>query len=127
MFSNTNTKGVKRQSSVSKEKQVEEIVSKRKGTEEEDDEGEYEKEEDDAVTRQLCIKRIENGGKNMDKEVIMRRIRQRKRVNKLRAAVGTFLSSPFTTNKDKDKDKGKGNNASSVQQKRWVDDAFAAL
>ncbi|KAE9609396.1 hypothetical protein Lal_00020223 [Lupinus albus] len=119
MFSNS-----KGESRVSKEKQVEEVVSKRKEKEEEDDdEGEY---EDDAVTRELCIKRIENGG-IMDKEVIMRRIRQRKRVNKVRAALGTFLTSPFTTNKDKHKTEGNGNNPSPVHQNRWVDDAFAAL
>jgi hypothetical protein len=52
----------------------------------------------------------------MDKEAVLRRIRQRKRVNKVKATVKALLISPFTKNPDK----------VSVHEKRWVDDAFAA-
>lgn len=65
------------------------------------------------VTTQLLIKPIENC-KNLDREVVLRRIRHRKRMNKVRAI---FLGS---TNNN-------GDGESSLQQKRWLDDAFAAL
>ncbi|KAH7524031.1 hypothetical protein FEM48_Zijuj06G0075200 [Ziziphus jujuba var. spinosa] len=51
-----------------------------------------------------------------DKEVVLRRIRQRKRVNKVRAALQAFLS-PFSAKP----------NRVSMHQNKWVDDAFAAL
>ncbi|KAL6215935.1 hypothetical protein ACLB2K_015361 [Fragaria x ananassa] len=48
----------------------------------------------------------------LDKEVVLRRIRQRKRVNKLRAALQSLLTSPVLP--------------SAHEKKKWVDDAFAA-
>lgn len=48
----------------------------------------------------------------LDKDVVLRRIRQRKRVNKLRAALQALLTTPVSP---------------SVHEKnKWVDDAFAA-
>ncbi|PRQ26957.1 hypothetical protein RchiOBHm_Chr6g0300191 [Rosa chinensis] len=48
----------------------------------------------------------------LDKEVVLRRIRQRKRVDKLRAALQSLLTSPVLP--------------SAHEKKKWVDDAFAA-
>ncbi|KAJ9186649.1 hypothetical protein P3X46_002196 [Hevea brasiliensis] len=50
----------------------------------------------------------------LDKEVVLRRIRQRKRHNKVRAAVQGFFGLPVSSKTD---------NKVSV---KWVDDAFAA-
>ncbi|KAM1388086.1 hypothetical protein ACFX2I_016254 [Malus domestica] len=47
----------------------------------------------------------------LDKEIVLRRIRQRKRVNRVRAALQALLSSPSSP---------------SVQENKWVDDAFAS-
>ncbi|CAI8599910.1 unnamed protein product [Vicia faba] len=71
-----------------------------------------------SVTSQLTMKPIENC-KNLNKEVILRRIRHRKRMNKVRAAVGGIF-------RGSSKDSGDGGEGT-VQHKRWVDDAFAAL
>lgn len=54
----------------------------------------------------------------LDKAVVLRRIRHRKRVNKVKSAVQTLLSSPFASAADQNK--------SSTTRIRWVDDAFAA-
>lgn len=54
----------------------------------------------------------------LDKEVVLQRIRQRKRVNKLRAALEA-LFSPFAQKPNK--------SSTPESNKRWVDDAFAAL
>ncbi|KAK7351677.1 hypothetical protein VNO77_11289 [Canavalia gladiata] len=111
----SNSKAAKRQSVVWNDKRVEVGSSERRGTIEEDEE-EEEKKEAVCVTSQLCLKPIKNS-QNLDKEVVLRRIRHRKRMNKVRSAVGAFLRSPFSSN----------TSDSSVQGKRWVDDAFAAL
>ncbi|KAI5403040.1 hypothetical protein KIW84_050586, partial [Lathyrus oleraceus] len=100
-----NNKATKRRSDVSNEKQVEVGA-------EEDEESVM------SVTSQLSMKPIENC-KNLNKEVVLRRIRHRKRMNKVRAAVGGIF-------RGSSKDTGDGGEGS-VQQKRWVDDAFAAL
>jgi len=100
------------------------VSNDKQGGRTEEHEGEYrEKKEAVSVTSQLCIKPVRNSENNMDKEVVLRRIRHRKRMNKVRSAVGTFLRSPFSSNKNTTTD------ASSlqVQGKRWIDDAFAAL
>lgn len=110
------SKTAKGQSVVSNDKQVEVGNRGRTGTEE--DEAEYEKGESVPVTSQLFLKPIENSG-NLDKEVVLRRIRHRKRVNKVRAVVGSILSLPFSTKTD--------TGDASVRQKKWVDDAFAAF
>ncbi|CAK8568958.1 unnamed protein product [Lathyrus sativus] len=103
--SNKNNKATKRRGDVSNEKRLEVGA-------EEDEESVM------SVTSQLSMKPIENC-KNLNKEVILRRIRHRKRMNKVRAAVGGIFRG-FS------KDSGDGGEGS-VQQKRWVDDAFAAL
>ena len=79
----------------------------------EEDEAEFEKEESvPTVTSKLFLKPSENQKPgNMDKEVVLRRIRHRRRVNKVRAAVGSFFSSPFSTD----------------HHRKWLDDPFAAL
>ncbi|KAF6155752.1 hypothetical protein GIB67_007399 [Kingdonia uniflora] len=48
----------------------------------------------------------------MDKDVVLRRIRQRKRVYRFRNALQAILSSPFSR-------KNEG-------EKKWLDDAFSA-
>ncbi|KAM1012579.1 hypothetical protein ACFX13_043398 [Malus domestica] len=47
----------------------------------------------------------------LHKDVVLRRMRQRKRVNRVRAALQALLISPSPL---------------SVQENKWVDDAFAA-
>lgn len=104
----SNSRAVIQQSVMSKEKQV----GKTRRVEEK--EGRSEKENSVNVTRELQIKAISNGGGNMemDKEVVLRRIRQRKRVNKFRAALQALLSSPFSK---------------TTPDNSWLDDPFAAL
>lgn len=112
MFSKS--KAAKRQGVVSNSKEVE--VGTRRSTEGDEGGDQYEKKEEAvSVTSQLCIKSPENS-RNLDKQVVLRRIRHRKRMNKLRAAVGAILGTATGAGGD-----------SSVQQKKWVDDAFAAL
>jgi isopentenyldiphosphate isomerase len=107
--SSNSNKATKRSSSVmSNEKQVE--VSGNRGTEEEEDQ----EETVISVTNQLFIK-----PKNLDKEVILRRIRHRKRMNKVRSVVGAIFQGTSNNNT--------GNDEAAVQHKKWVDDAFAAL
>ncbi|KAH1252411.1 hypothetical protein GmHk_04G009387 [Glycine max] len=103
----SHSKTVKGQSPVSNGEQVEIGIS------EEDQLEELEKKDSLSVTSQLCIKPIRNSEK-LDKEVVLRRIRHRKRMNKVRSAVGAFLFSSSTAD-------------ASAQGKKWVDDAFAAL
>ncbi|KAK7410000.1 hypothetical protein VNO78_00457 [Psophocarpus tetragonolobus] len=103
----------KRQSPVSKGKQVE-IGITELTTEEANELGEIEKKIDSSpVTSQLQIKQIQNSQK-LDKEVVLRRIRHRKRMNKLRSAVRGFFFSTNTSD-------------ATAQGKKWIDDAFAAL
>jgi hypothetical protein len=111
MSSSNSNKAVKRRSVVLNDKQVE--VGGNRGTEEEEEE-----ESVFNVTSQLFLKPIENC-KNLDKEVVLRRIRHRKRMNKVRAAVGAIFLGSSANNTE--------NGDAYVQHKRWVDDAFAAL
>lgn len=69
------------------------------------------------VTSHLCIRPM-HSTQTLDKEVVLRRIRQRKRVNKVKATLKALLSSPLPESENPDK--------VSVHQKKWVDDAFAA-
>lgn len=71
----------------------------------------------ETVTSHLCIKPA-HSNQPLDKEVVLRRIRLRKRVNKVRAALQPFLS-PFSAKPKPDK--------VSMPERKWVDDAFAAL
>uniref|UniRef100_A0A2N9G0R5 Uncharacterized protein n=1 Tax=Fagus sylvatica TaxID=28930 RepID=A0A2N9G0R5_FAGSY len=68
------------------------------------------------VTSHLYIKPT-HSTQPLDKEVVLRRIRQRKRVNKVKATFQALVSSPFSAKPDK----------VSVHKKKWADDAFAAL
>ncbi|GMP44081.1 hypothetical protein CsSME_00013765 [Camellia sinensis var. sinensis] len=67
------------------------------------------------VTSHLQLKPHPHNG-TMEKEVVLRRIRHHKRMNKLCKAAQALLSSPFAAKPGK----------VSVHEKRWVDDAFAA-
>lgn len=70
------------------------------------------------VTSHLYLKPAHKTG-TLDQAVVLRRIRHRKRVNKVKSALQTLISSPFaSTTTD--------NNKSSIPQIRWADDAFAA-
>ncbi|KAL2242052.1 UNVERIFIED_CONTAM: hypothetical protein Sindi_0323200 [Sesamum indicum] len=69
------------------------------------------------VTSHLYLKPAHATG-TLDKAVVLRRIRHRKRVNKVKSAVQALLSSPFASNADDKK--------TSVVRIRWADDAFAA-
>lgn len=79
------------------------------------DQEDPEAETQNPFTSHLYIK-PKHSTQTMDKEAVLRRIRQRKRVNKVTATVKALLISPFSENPDK----------VSVHEKRWVDDAFAA-
>ncbi|PIN19109.1 hypothetical protein CDL12_08220 [Handroanthus impetiginosus] len=76
-------------------------------------------EQENPVTSHLYLKPAHTTG-TLDKTVVLRRIRHRKRVNKVKSAVQALFSSPFTSVKTDDK------KTSSVGQIRWADDAFAA-
>ncbi|KAF8405098.1 hypothetical protein HHK36_009996 [Tetracentron sinense] len=67
------------------------------------------------VTTHLYLKPT-NSSETLDKDVVLRRIRQRKRVNKFRSALQALLISPFSG----------GTDNVSVHEKKWLDDAFSA-
>ncbi|KAF5468373.1 hypothetical protein F2P56_012529 [Juglans regia] len=69
------------------------------------------------VTRHLYIKPSKLG-QTLNREVVLRRIRQRKRMNKLKATLLALIRLPFSKKADKE---------ASAKEKKWVDDAFAAL
>ncbi|KAB1220511.1 hypothetical protein CJ030_MR3G015764 [Morella rubra] len=58
-----------------------------------------------------------NSAQPLDREVVLRRIRQRKRVNKIKSTLQALFGLPFSGKPEK----------VSAHEKRWVDDAFAAL
>ena len=71
------------------------------------------------ISSQVCLKMNEN---KVDKEVILRRIRHRRRVHKVKSAVQALFSSPFSTTATTSL-----NHRVSVQPPpKWVDDNFAA-
>ncbi|KAF5740729.1 hypothetical protein HS088_TW11G00807 [Tripterygium wilfordii] len=69
-----------------------------------------------SVTTHLYLKPAHTT-QTLDREVVLRRIRNRKRVNKIKAALLSLFGSPISSETEK----------TSVDKKRWVDDAFAAL
>ncbi|KAI3460272.1 hypothetical protein Pfo_016935 [Paulownia fortunei] len=81
------------------------------------EEDQQEEENPGLVTSHLYLKPAHTTG-TLDKAVVLRRIRHRKRVNKVKSAVQALLSSPFASNTDDKK--------TSVHLIRWADDAFAA-
>lgn len=74
-------------------------------------------ESDQLVSSHLYLKPAHATG-TLNKAVVLRRIRHRKRVNRVKSAVQTLLGSPFASAADQNK--------SSATRIRWVDDAFAA-
>ncbi|OVA05182.1 hypothetical protein BVC80_8893g21 [Macleaya cordata] len=80
------------------------------------------------ITSHLCLKPT-HATQTLDKDGVLRRIRHRRRVNKVRNALQTILTLPFsttrttTTTSSSPDDKA----ASTHQHKlRWLDDAFSA-
>ncbi|MCL7036983.1 hypothetical protein MKW94_023377 [Papaver nudicaule] len=66
---------------------------------------------------------------SLDKDVVLRRIRQRRRVTKVRNAFQAFLTFPKFSSKTAaatDTDANKDNASSTHHQVKWLDDAFAA-
>ncbi|KAH7567335.1 hypothetical protein ACOSP7_010831 [Xanthoceras sorbifolium] len=74
-------------------------------------------ESSNSVSSHLYLRPIHTS-ETLDKDAVLRRIRHRKRLNKVRNALRGFLgwsARPAETNK-----------VSSFYEKKWVDDAFAA-
>ncbi|XVF36188.1 hypothetical protein REPUB_Repub19eG0036600 [Reevesia pubescens] len=87
----------------------------------EDDQEEQEQME--SVTSHLYIK-PSHSKQTLDKEVVLRRIRHRKRMNNIKSTLQSFLGSSSSPAKTYNNN---NNNKVSVHQIKWVDDAFAAL
>ncbi|KAG6585633.1 hypothetical protein SDJN02_17225, partial [Cucurbita argyrosperma subsp. argyrosperma] len=66
------------------------------------------------VTRHIRLK-SSHSTQVLEKAVVLRRIRQRKRVNKFQAVVGALFSSPF------------GDKTGEARQRKWVDEPFTSL
>lgn len=62
----------------------------------------------------------------LDKQVVLRCIRQKKRANKFRASVQALFSSFLASNTDNNESNGNSKVVNSVEEKKWVDDAFAS-
>ncbi|KAF7141527.1 hypothetical protein RHSIM_Rhsim06G0039800 [Rhododendron simsii] len=75
-----------------------------------------EREKPNLVTTHLYLKPA-HSTETLDKEVVLRRLRQRRRMSKVGTAVKALLTSPFAS---------KPGDKASVRHKKWVDDAFAA-
>ncbi|KAI4316770.1 hypothetical protein L6164_024715 [Bauhinia variegata] len=74
------------------------------------------------VTTHVYIKAAHTDrSRSLDKEVVLRRIRQRRRSHKVQAAFQSLIISPFSSTATATA------TASSNTHKRWIDDAFAAL
>ncbi|KAG8389982.1 hypothetical protein BUALT_Bualt01G0036000 [Buddleja alternifolia] len=89
----------------------------------EEKEDQREEENPSNITTYLCLKPPPppHTTGTLDKEVVLRRIRHRKRVNKVKSAVQALLSSPFASDHV-----DSNNKISSVPRIKWADDAFAA-
>ncbi|OWM74476.1 hypothetical protein CDL15_Pgr003979 [Punica granatum] len=70
------------------------------------------------VSTHVYIKPV-HSSEQLDREVVLRRFRQRKRANRVRSALARLFVSPF-------REKADGKAVKPDQPKRWVDDAFAA-
>ncbi|KAE8729200.1 Kinase superfamily protein [Hibiscus syriacus] len=81
----------------------------------EDDQEEQEKM--DCISSHLYLK-PSHSKQTLDKHVVLRRIRHRKRINNFRSALQSFIGSSSPA---------KINNKASGHEIKWVDDAFAAL
>ncbi|CAI9116634.1 OLC1v1017831C1 [Oldenlandia corymbosa var. corymbosa] len=75
------------------------------------------------VTSHLYLKPTHAAG-TLDREVVLRRIRHRKRVNNVKKAFHSLLSYPFST---RNVDNKAAPPAPVPQTVKWADDAFAAL
>ncbi|EOY14649.1 Uncharacterized protein TCM_033960 [Theobroma cacao] len=80
-------------------------------------EDQEEQENMDYVTSHLHMK-PSHSKQTLDKEVVLRRIRHRKRMNNVKSALQSFLGSSL---------QAKTENKVSVHGLKWIDDAFAAL
>ncbi|MBA0777060.1 hypothetical protein Gotri_005127 [Gossypium trilobum] len=78
----------------------------------------------DAITSHLYIK-PSHSKQTLDKDMVLRRIRHRKRMNNFRSAFQSFIGSSSSSSSSSTKmtKNGKG----SSNELKWVDDAFAAL
>ncbi|KAK9756369.1 hypothetical protein RND81_01G092000 [Saponaria officinalis] len=72
------------------------------------------------ITSHLYLNPVDPG-KKASREVILRRIRHRKRVNKVKSAVEALFSSLFSTSANTSLKK-----VTVQSPQKWVDDAFAA-
>ncbi|OMO74965.1 hypothetical protein COLO4_26398 [Corchorus olitorius] len=86
-----------------------------------EDQEEQENNMENYVSSHLYIK-PSHSKQNLDKEVVLRRIRHRKRMNNVKSTLQSFLGSSWPP-KRADNNKV----SSSVHEIKWVDDAFAAL
>lgn len=90
-----------------------------------EDQGEISHQPSRGVTTHLYLKPAAQSAGTLDKEVVLRRIRHRRRVNKVKKAVQVFLSSPFPA-ESKNIDNNKAAAAAAPPTIKWADDAFAA-
>lgn len=95
------------------------LISK-KPQEDEETKKNYNVDSNNIVSSHLQLKGDPNNktAGTLDKEVVLRRIRQRKRVNKFRSLVGSFFPSTKSTGaaeQDHEKDDSENNIASPVQ------------
>ncbi|GAB4825571.1 hypothetical protein Ancab_008445 [Ancistrocladus abbreviatus] len=100
-----------------KQPSITEGDQKLKQLEEEDDE------DIQAITNRLVLVKPGQANK-LDKDIVLRRIRHRKRVNRLKNAAHALFTSPFSATTSSKSSKPEM--ASDVKPQRWVDDAFAA-
>ncbi|OMO87662.1 hypothetical protein CCACVL1_08841 [Corchorus capsularis] len=87
-----------------------------------EDQEEQENMENNYVSSHLYIK-PSHSKQALDKEVVLRRIRHRKRMNNVKSTLQSFLGSSWPPKRADHNNKV----SSSVHDIKWVDDAFAAL
>ncbi|KAJ4701850.1 Histone-lysine N-methyltransferase [Melia azedarach] len=68
------------------------------------------------ITSHLYLRPIHNSQTTLDRDAVLRRIRHRKRMNKVRNAIHGFFGWSVSVKTDK----------VSVRHMKWVDDAFSA-
>lgn len=76
-----------------------------------------------SISTHLYLKPVHTTG-TLDKQVVLRRIRHRKRLNNLRAVANYLLGSIFSSKKTNEKSHDV--DIPNEHKNRWVDDAFAA-
>ncbi|CAL1410937.1 unnamed protein product [Linum trigynum] len=78
-----------------------------------------------AVTSQVCIRSPGDAAGTLNKEAVLRQIRQRKRMNRVRGAVHGLFGRLSRSNSNKDKPNGKPRTDGKSVSVKWADDAFA--